>query len=242
MNIISLDTSLDPNDCYQNIIHLSGTNEGVLEKIYNTDKSIFTTQNIDKIICLCNKTEFGIHDLLELGQIAKLTVFTQYIEENNIDRLSILEKCLDSFILAICKYKNQNFYMIRNKLLPLLRMRAKPPYGEPDILIRGKISIKYPDLINNQRINNNVDIAHMIRAQQINIRNSPCQRFIYNERNDLNNLKPVVLTGPTFTTVVTAMINLQNIMLKNDNEMGIDVKPFLEINSFNWNDNYLKTT
>lgn len=228
------DKEYDSNDMYQQIVRSIGTNDGILKKIYNNDKAAFDRNLINKLILICQKKEYGINDLLELEDIVKLSIFSEYIEEKNIERLSILEKYLDAYLSAICKSKNLNFFMMRNKLLPLLRVKTKPPVGELDILSKGKVIMKYPELVNNRKINNNVDIAHMIRAQQLHVRNSPGEEVTYVDSNNSFGDKQIVLTGPIFTTVATGMINLQNIMLRNDNDMGITVKPFLEVNTVNW--------
>ncbi|XP_057322090.1 uncharacterized protein LOC130665639 [Microplitis mediator] len=225
---------IDPDDSYMQLLKLSEIGEGVLHNFYGIDKAAFNINIINKIVLLCQKKEYGIKDLLELRDITKLTIFNQYIDEKNIDRINHLEKYIDVYLSAICRYKNQNYHFVRNKLLPLLRLRTKPPFSEPDLIAKGTVSLKYPETNTKRKINNNIDIIQMIRSQQSHIRNTPYELLARDNRSNNYGNKQIILSGSVFLTLATTLVNLQNVMLKNNNEMGFYVKPFLEVNTLNW--------
>ncbi|XP_044585463.1 uncharacterized protein LOC123265678 [Cotesia glomerata] len=225
---------LDPDDSYQKLLKLSEVGGGVLHNFYGIDKAAFNINIIDKIVSLCQKKEYGIKDLLELRDIVNLTIFNQYIEEKNIDRINQLEKYIDVYLSAICRYRSQNYHFVRNKLLPLLRLKTKPPFSEPDLIAKGTVSLKYPESDAKRKINNNIDIIQMIRSQQAHIRNTSYELLVYNNRSNIYGSKQIILTGSVFVTLATSLINLQNVMLKNNNEMGFYVRPFLEVHTLKW--------
>nr|CAR40199.1 HzNVORF9-like2 protein [Chelonus inanitus] len=230
-----MSTLRDPNDAYLEISRVVDVGEGALKKIYTTDKAAFDVNIIQKIISFCYKKEYGLLDLLDLSDVLKLTIFRQYSQETNVDQLNILEKYIDIYLLAICKYKSQNSYLVRNKLLPLLRVRTKPPFCEPDVIAKGKVSLKQ-NIRCTKNLNNrkNVDLAQTIRIQQFHIRNASYEQLNFIDRSNVFRSKQFCLDGDIICNIASVLLSLQTIILKCNQEMGFKVNQFLEVNIIEW--------
>lgn len=206
------------------LIALNVNRTALFNQLYTEDPAMFTPSMVNLIVSLATKSKYTLRDLAQFQPILELVYVRRYADSENPSEMMEYERLLDTYFATIGSLKNKNPTEVSGRMLNMLKATLTFPSNKTSATsnvhasFRSTYIPKHGGLICNK-----IDIDNIIESQlRTTVECTPEE-----ELDCVNNPREIKLEGPFLTSVVSAIVGYQDMIVNMNQTFGLKTEPYI---------------
>ncbi len=209
-----------------NLLSNDSVDKSSLQGLYAVDPVLFEPQFIQTIIRLSSLPNYTALSFAAFGEIINASTTFQHYVKGSADAQGC-QTLLEIYLKAINNFCRTGSYIdMKNKIFSMMKIVITiNTYTTSSVCTNATVTVNSGFNVNEGQIQtSSIDIQNMLKS---NIEQLQPKKVILFEFDS----EPcsVKLTGPIFQDVISNVLGMQDIMLKNAMAMKVQVRPYLKV-------------